>query len=138
MAENSAMSQQTAVRENIYAVIGLVVACVALELFAEIFLNKWAKGSPKNHAWMGAGVAFYVAIAVVYGCSLMYGQVTITNALWQCLALIFITIVGVKYFGNRPTLGQWVGLAIVTVGFTVLVSGSKEFGTRPWFTPVEF
>ena len=147
MAEPTVLNtEQTTARENIYWVIGLVVGCVVLELVAEYALNTWAKSTPQNAPqnrwWLGGGIALYIAIAIVYGWSLMYGQVTIANAMWQCLALVFITIIGVAVFKDRPTLGQWVGLGIATVGFIVLVSGSKEFGSKTrrqaWFTPVEF
>lgn len=128
---------------NTWAVLKLVSVCVVLELLAEIALNVRAKADtppPWMPSWalLALGILLYVAIAITYGESLRYGEVTVANAMWQCLALFIITIVGVFMFGDRPSVGQWVGLSIAAAGFVIMLSGSKELGNGSWFQPPAF
>jgi drug/metabolite transporter (DMT)-like permease len=129
-------------KNNTWIVLKLVSVCVVLELLAEIALNVRAKADtpPWMPGWtlLALGILLYVAVAVVYGESLRYGEVTISNAMWQCLALLIVTIVGVFLFKDRPSVGQWVGLGIVTAGFVIVLSGSKELGNSSWFRPPAF
>lgn len=84
------------------------------------------------------GIVLYSLIGVVYDNALKHGEVTIANAMWQCLALLTVTAIGVKAFGDQPSTGQWAGIGIAALGFVVMLSGSKESGTGKWFRPPAF
>ncbi|MBD52925.1 MAG: hypothetical protein CL450_06480 [Acidimicrobiaceae bacterium] len=124
-------------------VFGLVLVCVVLEILAEVVLNIWAKPTEASQniprgLFLVSGLVLYCLIGLVYGNALKHGEVTLANAMWQCLALLTVTAVGVSVFGDRPSTGQWAGIGIAALGFVVMLSGSKELGTGKWFRPPAF
>ena len=119
---------------NIPVVLGFLLGCVALEVAGSFCLNQWAlRKAAKPWLFAMIGVVCYACIALLYGASLKHGSLSMNNALWQSVALIIVTLVGIGFFKDRLTLGQWVGVSIVSVGFIVLLSGSENFGTSNWF-----
>ena len=124
-------------------VFGSVLVCVVLEILAEVVLNIWAKPTEASQniprgLFLVSGLVLYCLIGLVYGNALKHGEVTLANAMWQCLALLTVTTVGVSVFGDRPSTGQWAGIGIAALGFVVMLSGSKELGTGKWFRPPAF
>lgn len=124
-------------------VFGLVLVCVVLEILAEVVLNIWAKPTEASQniprgLFLVSGLVLYCLIGLVYGNALKHGEVTLANAMWQCLALLTVTAVGVSVFGDQPSTGQWAGIGIAALGFVVMLSGSKELGTGKWFRPPAF
>lgn len=121
----------------------MVLVCVVLEILAEVVLNIWAKPTEASQniprgLFLVSGLVLYCLIGLVYGNALKHGEVTLANAMWQCLALLTVTAVGVSVFGDRPSTGQWAGIGIAALGFVVMLSGSKELGTGKWFRPPAF
>lgn len=114
--------------ENTTYVILFVAICMLIEMFAEIALNFWAKPNAWHQHYLPlvVGILLYALIGYVYGTSLRYGSVTIANCLWQCFSIIFIGCIGVLIFGDKPTRGQWWGMAIVLVGTVLMVLASPE------------
>lgn len=127
----------------IWMLLAAICVVAFIELAADYFLKKWS--SNHRHWWyLVAGMAVYALVGCSYGLSLLMGDLTIANSIWQVLSVVSVTILGVFVFHEKPTLGQWGGIGVIILGLIVLLLGSQDVlpsvwgGTafhRPW-TPV--
>ena len=124
-----------AVGSSTFYLILLVSIVALMEVGAEFALGLAAREpSFRASAKFIVGVLLYAAIGVLYGYSLRHGSITIANGFWQIFSIVSISAVGIWYFGDRPTLGQIVGLLVVIIGSMLMFSGSPEFaqGLPKW------
>ena len=124
----------------IWITVALTTLCTAIEVVAEVVLKKFA--GPVATPWavrrgrlglLILGALMYFAIGLVYGYTLTFGSVTISNSIWQCSSLLLVTAVGVAVFRDRPTILQWSGIGAVLVGSILLVAGD---GRTPEWSPL--
>lgn len=117
---------------NIIWVLVLAVCIVALvELVADYLLKKW---SFDHRRWwfLAGGMVVYAVVGCMYGVALLLGDLTIANSIWQVLSVVSVTVMGVFLFRERPTIGQWIGIAIITAGLIVMLLGSKGIFPILW------
>jgi multidrug transporter EmrE-like cation transporter len=120
-------------------VLLLVLFCALLELGAEMAIGiraqniKQATATSSSSSLLVLGVVAYAVIGYLYARSLEFGQISIANTLWQILSVVLVAAAGIFYFKDRLSLGQLVGLIVVTAGGVLLLSG--EHGDTPWTRP---
>lgn len=124
----------------IWTIVALTTLCTAIEVVAEVVLKKFA--GPVSTPWpvrrgrlglLVLGALLYFVIGIVYGFTLSFGSVTISNSIWQCSSILLVTAVGVVLFRDRPTILQWSGIGAVVVGSVLLVAGD---GRTPEWSPI--
>ena len=86
---------------------------VALEVCAEISLERWAK--TQKHALLALGVMIYIALAFCFGLALRRSrQLVLLNTAWQSLNIVVVALVGVlvmkEKFTGRRRLGVLFGV----------------------------
>lgn len=92
-----------------------------MEIIGDIYLKFWSKGSIEFNKFIIIGTITYALIGIVYGFSLRYGLLSIINAMWQGLSLIFTFLLAVFYFNERPTYKQLFCIALIFVGTIGLI-----------------
>lgn len=110
-----------------------VAVCVVavVELAADYLLKRWSCNH--KHWWyLVAGMAVYAVVGCGYGVALLLGDLTIANSIWQVLSVVSVTLMGVFLFREKPTFGQWTGIAIITIGLLVMLLGSKGVLPSIW------
>lgn len=114
----------------------LLVACAVIEVGAEVALASWAQKG-KSLWFLVLGILCYTVIGGVYGQALRFSTITVGNSLWQCFSLVSIAVIGVLFFGDRPTVGQWAGIGVTAVGTILLLSGDPTIpnATGTWYRP---
>lgn len=120
--------------KSTWAIVGLVLVCVFLEIVGEITLKWWTIDA--TWYYMLFGILSYLCIAVVYGFALKQGSLVVANGLWQIFALIIISVIGVIMFKESLTVGQWFGLTVALIGMIVFFTGLPELADKTstgWF-----
>lgn len=121
--------------------IGAVVVVASVELVADYFLKKWSHEHRKVGYLVG-GMLVYCLVGCLYGVSLLLGDLTIANSIWQVLSVVSVTFLGVVVFSERPSPVQWTGILVITAGLVTMLLGSPGLLppsrlNRPWGFPWE-
>lgn len=114
--------------------IGLVIIVGVVEIFADIALKEWAistKTVPKHHWGLIAGIGIYAVVGLLYGLSLLFGKLSIANTLWQVFSIVIVFGIGIYLYGEMPTIGQWIGLGIILLGLTCMLTGEADSWANP-------
>ena len=126
---------------NFWLLVSLVTIVAVVEIFADLALVEWANHQKfeKAHWGLAAGVAIYAVVGLLYGLSLLFGKISIANTLWQVLSIVIVFGIGVYMYKEVPTVGQWVGLAVILVGLVCMMTGEASTWKRPlvstWHRP---
>ena len=110
-------------RTVLWIMVGAVVAVACVELLADFLLKKWAVDHRRVGLLIG-GMLVYCLVGCLYGSALLLGDLTIANSIWQVLSVVSVTFLGVVVFKERPTVGQWTGVAVITLGLLIMLTGS--------------
>ncbi len=105
----------------VFKIIGVLFVASLVEVGAASMLKVWSKN--KQRGFLIGGMALYLVIAGLFAYTLTIGDLSTTNGIWQALAFIVVTLMAVWFFGERPNVWEWAGLAVVCVGLVLLVVG---------------
>lgn len=73
--------------------LGLAAVLVALEVYAEVNLERWARS--RSHWLFIRGLSAYMVIAVVFGLAMTrVKNLTVLNTIWQCSNLVVVALFG--------------------------------------------
>jgi len=102
----------------------LVYVTIILGIFdttACLTAKFWVAG---KGSWLFFLSVICFAIAgVFFAYSLKFNPVAIVNVLWVAASVIFVTLFGVLYFKESISAVQYIGLAMVVVGFILINLG---------------
>ena len=117
-----------------WVLLGIIALLGVIEIFADIALADWAyafKAGGKTYWGLAAGIAVYAVVGIIYGLSLLFGKLAIANTLWQVLSIILVFFIGVYMFKETPTVGQWIGLLVITLGLVFMLTGEDAIWKKP-------
>ena len=97
-----------------YVIIFLIIVFEAVTI-------SFLKRSIKQPRWTIAGVFGYAIIALMFREVLKMGEMGIANALWNCGAIILVSIVGIVFYGDTYTPIEWFGLFLAVLSTFCMV-----------------
>ncbi len=99
--------------------IALVVTCGAMEGIAQVFFKKAALDAARNVLWAGAGVAVFIAQAVVYTGALQFVEVSTALPLTS-VSFVIVAILSQRILGEPVSGTRWTGIALIVAGVALL------------------
>ena len=102
----------------------MLAAAIAVEVFATLNLRAsqgFSKPIPSILVLVGYGLSFYLLSLV-----LQRGlEVAVVYALWSAAGIVAITVIGALFLGERLTLTQIAGMAMIVGGVLALELGAR-------------
>ena len=97
------------------AIIGEIIATTSLKASKELTVL-----TPTILIVVGYGAAFYFMIL-----AMRHLPVAITYSFWSALGIVFITIISMMRFGEKPDAPAIIGIGLIVVGVLVITIFSK-------------
>ncbi|MCE2517369.1 MAG: multidrug efflux SMR transporter [Alphaproteobacteria bacterium] len=97
------------------AIIGEVIATTSLKASKELTVLV-----PSIFIVVGYGAAFYFMIL-----AMRHLPVAVTYSFWSALGIVFITIVSMYRFGEKPDLPAVLGIGLIIMGVVLISFFSK-------------
>lgn len=97
------------------AIIGEIVATTSLKASKELTVLV-----PTILIVVGYGAAFYFMIL-----AMRHLPVAVTYSFWSALGIVFITIVSIYRFGEKPDLPAILGIGLIIAGVVMITFFSK-------------
>lgn len=97
------------------AIIGEVIATTSLKASKELTVLV-----PSIFIFVGYGAAFYFMIL-----AMRHLPVAVTYAFWSALGIVFITIVSMFRFNEKPDLPAVLGIGLIIMGVVLISFFSK-------------
>ena len=125
---------------------GLIIALVAGESFAQLFLEKAAiiNKTKKNKVlfYLILGIFLYTIVGYLYFHALTSKvPLAIVNVIWQTSTIIIITFISLFYFKQKITKKEIIGIIILLIGSLFFIPekektvGGAAIGTKGKFAP---
>jgi|TARA_B100001964_G_C14213824_1_gene591717 uncharacterized membrane protein len=109
--------------------IGLVILATFIGAFGPILLKKASEKKlskisslMKNHHLFG-GVSLYAIGTILFIPALKGGDLSILYP-FVALAYVWVSLLSVKFLGEKMNLMKWVGIALIIVGVSFIGIGS--------------
>ena len=109
--------------------IGLVVTATLIGSFGPILLKKASAGKlssisslMKNYHLFG-GVALYAIGTLLFIPALNGGDLSVLYP-FVALAYVWVSLLSVKFLGEKMNLIKWLGIALIIIGVTFIGVGS--------------
>jgi drug/metabolite transporter (DMT)-like permease len=97
----------------------LVVACAAIEGFAQMFFK--LSGSGRRVLWIGLGLGFFAAETLIYSGALTLLDVGTAYPLGS-LSFIAVAVLSQVFLGERVSRQRWIGVVLILVGAGLVVA----------------
>tara|TARA_X000000950_G_scaffold289489_1_gene414191 strand:- start:23717 stop:24037 length:321 start_codon:yes stop_codon:yes gene_type:complete len=94
----------------------LVTLIGLMEIIGDIVLKNWSLGKVEMNKYMIIGIITYIIIAILYAFSLKHGMLSVVNAMWQGISLLFTFLLAVLYFKERPSTKQLLCIGLIFIG----------------------
>ena len=86
----------------------MILTIAVLETIAMSVIEDSAN---KGNKYFIIGIIIYCIVAYILYEILKSGNIAITNALWNAITVVLVTLMGIFYFNEKFTLYQYIGLA---------------------------
>ena len=124
-----------------FKLVGIIIALVAGESFAQLFLEKATLKSKKNY-YLIFGILLYVLVGYLYYIALTSKvPLAIVNIIWQTATIIIITLISIFYFEQKITKKEIIGIIILLIGSLFFIPdkqktvGGVAIGGKGGFAP---
>lgn len=121
--------------------VGIILALVAAESFAQLFLEKATLKSKKNINLV-LGIILYLIVGYLYYIALTSKvPLAIVNIIWQTSTIIIITLISIFYFKQKITKKEIIGIVILLIGSLFFIpdkektEGGVVIGGKGGFAP---
>ena len=121
--------------------VGIIIALVSGESFAQLFLEKATLKSNKNY-YLIFGIILYVLVGYLYYVALTSKvPLAIVNIIWQTATIIIITLISIFYFKEKITKKEIFGIVILLIGSLFFIpdkqkiEGGIAIGGKGGFAP---
>jgi drug/metabolite transporter (DMT)-like permease len=121
--------------------IGIIIALVVGESFAQLFLEKATLLSEKNY-YLIFGILLYVLVGYLYYIALTSKvPLAIVNIIWQTATIIIITLISIFYFKQKISKKEIIGIVILLIGSLFFIpdklktEGGVAIGGKGGFAP---
>lgn len=95
--------------------LATILGIVILESSSQFFARTYFDNNSKYYFFAFAFLLYFpVLVLLVY--SYNYASFAIANALWDSGTIIAMALIGWLYFGEKPSLGEAIGMGLVVAG----------------------
>ena len=109
-----------------FKLVGIIIALVAAESFAQLFLEKAALKSNKNY-YLIFGIILYVLVSYLYYIALTSKvPLAIVNIIWQTATVIIITLISIFYLKQKITKKEIIGIIILLIGSLFFIPDNEK------------
>jgi drug/metabolite transporter (DMT)-like permease len=99
-----------------FKLVGIIIALVAAESFAQLFLETATLKSKKDINLV-LGIILYLIVGYLYYIALTSNvPLAIVNIIWQTATIIIITLISIFYFKQKITKKEIIGIIILLIG----------------------
>lgn len=108
-----------------------IAGIVTLETLSQFLARNYYDNSNKFY-YFALAFIFYFPVLVLLVYSYNFASFAIANALWDSGTIIAMATIGWLYFGEKPKLGEAVGMGLVVAGaltIGITSNGGKEVAT---------
>lgn len=125
-----------------FKLVGIIIALVAGESFAQLFLEKATLGKKNKNGLLILGIVLYVLVGYLYYIALTSKvPLAIVNIIWQTATIIIITLISIFYFKQKITKKEIIGIVILLIGSLFFIpdtektEGGVAIGGKGGFAP---
>lgn len=97
---------------------GWLALLLCLEVVSEALLQRWSV--TQKRLFLFAGVALYIALALVFALAMKHAPLASFNAMWQCANVVILTLYGVMFLGEKLRPRQLVGVVAAVAAVALL------------------
>lgn len=99
----------------------LVIACGVIEGFAQVCFKQSKLAPRARRRWVGAGVALFIAQALIYTGALQFVEVSTAFPITS-IGIVVVAILSERFLGEPITRARWIGIALIAVGVALLAA----------------
>jgi multidrug transporter EmrE-like cation transporter len=97
----------------------LVILCSIVEGVAQVMFKKSALVARGKALWIGAGVALFVAQALVYTGALQFVEVSTAFPIGS-IGFVIVAILSQRMLSEPVTRARWAGIGLIIAGVSLL------------------
>ena len=124
-----------------FKLVGIIIALVAAESFAQLFLETATLKSKKDINLV-LGIILYLIVGYLYYIALTSNvPLAIVNIIWQTATIIIITLISIFYFKQKISKKEIIGIIILLIGSLFFIPdnlktiGGVAIGWKGGFAP---